>query len=54
VADDIESKWRNISVKGWRKRGLDKTEWGSLVRDAKAKINGLQCQRRRVYYTDIW
>jgi hypothetical protein len=39
--DDVESDLRNMGVKRWRPRALDRTEWASIVREAKAKLKGL-------------
>jgi hypothetical protein len=39
--DDVESDLRNLDVKRWRSRALDRTEWASNVREAKAKIKDL-------------
>jgi hypothetical protein len=39
--DDVASDLRNMGVKRWRSRVLDKTEWASIVREAKAKFEGL-------------
>jgi hypothetical protein len=41
--DDVESDLRNMSVKRWRSRALDRTEWASIVREPKAKRKRLQC-----------
>jgi hypothetical protein len=30
-----------MGVNRWRKRGLDRTEWTAVVREAKAKFEGL-------------
>ena len=38
--DDAESDPRNMSVKRWRTRTFDKTEWTFAVREAKAKLTG--------------
>jgi hypothetical protein len=35
--DDVELDLRNMGVKRWRARGLDRTEWASVVREDKAK-----------------
>jgi hypothetical protein len=39
--DDVASDLRNMGVKRWRSRALDRTEWVSIVREAKAKLKGL-------------
>jgi hypothetical protein len=39
--DDVESDLRNMGVKRWRSRALDRTEWTSIVREAKARLKGL-------------
>jgi hypothetical protein len=39
--DDVELVLRNMGVKIWRTRALDRTEWVSVVREAKAKLKGL-------------
>jgi hypothetical protein len=39
--DDVEWSLRNMDVKRWRTRSLDRTEWASIVREAKAKFKGL-------------
>jgi hypothetical protein len=38
---DVESDLRNMGVKRWRSRALDRTEWTSIMREAKAKLKGL-------------
>jgi hypothetical protein len=39
--DDVESDLRNMGVKRWTARALDRKEWASIVREAKDKIEGL-------------
>jgi len=39
--DDVEPDLKNMGVKRWRTRALDRTEWASVVRAAKAKLKGL-------------
>jgi hypothetical protein len=39
--DDVELDLKNIGVKRWRTRALDRTEWASVVREIKAKLKGL-------------
>jgi len=38
--DYVELDFRNV---GRRTRALDRTEWTSVVREAKAKLKGLLC-----------
>jgi hypothetical protein len=35
--DDVELGLRNMSVERWRKRGLDRTQWVSVLREAEAR-----------------
>jgi hypothetical protein len=44
--DDVELGARNMGVKRWRTRASDRTEWSSVVREAKAKLKGMQCYRK--------
>jgi hypothetical protein len=39
--DDVEMDLRNIGVKRWRSRALDRAEWASVVREAMAKLKGM-------------
>ena len=39
--EDVEVDLKNMSLKTWRKRGLDEREWTAFVREAKVKIRGL-------------
>ena len=41
--DDAVSYLRNMSVKGWTKRALGRTECGSFVREATVRIKGPYC-----------
>jgi hypothetical protein len=38
---------RTVGVKGWKTRFLARTEWESVVREAKTKLKEQLCQRRR-------
>jgi hypothetical protein len=38
--DDIEMDLRPVGVKGWRTRVLARRKWGSVVREAKARLKG--------------
>jgi hypothetical protein len=41
--DDIEMDLRTVGTKEWRTRDLTRTEWGSVVREAKAKLKEQLC-----------
>jgi hypothetical protein len=38
--DDVEDDLRKLSVKRWRTKALDREEWASIIREAKAKLKG--------------
>jgi hypothetical protein len=38
--DDDVSDLRNIGIKIWRTRALDRTKWESVTNEAKAKLKG--------------
>jgi hypothetical protein len=38
---DVELGLKNLDVKRWRTRDLDRIERASLLREAKAKLKGL-------------
>jgi hypothetical protein len=38
--DDVEDDLRKLGVKRWRTKALDRVEWASIVREAKAKLKG--------------
>ena len=35
--DDVEDDLRKLGVKRWTAKALDRGEWGSIIREAKAK-----------------
>jgi hypothetical protein len=39
--DVVEVDLRNMGVKRWRTRALDRTEWASVMREANAELQGL-------------
>jgi hypothetical protein len=39
--DDVEEDLRNIGIKRWRIKALDKAQWASIIKEAKAKLKGL-------------
>jgi hypothetical protein len=38
--DDVEDDLRKLGVKQWRAKALDREEWASIIREAKAKLKG--------------
>jgi len=47
--EDAELDLRNVAVKRWRTRGVDRIKWTSVVRETKAKLTWLSCWRIRRY-----
>ena len=38
--EDVEDDLRKLGFKGWRAKALDREEWASIIREAKAKVKG--------------
>jgi hypothetical protein len=38
--NDVEDDLRKLGLKRWRRKALDRVEWASTVREAKAKLKG--------------
>jgi len=38
--NDVEDDLRKFGVKRWRAKALDREEWASIIREAKAKLKG--------------
>jgi hypothetical protein len=38
--NNVEDDLRKLGVKQWRTKALDRVEWASIVREAKAKLKG--------------
>jgi hypothetical protein len=38
--NDVEDELRKLGAKRWRTKALDRVEWASIVREAKAKLKG--------------
>jgi hypothetical protein len=36
----VEDDLRKLGVKRWRTKALDRVEWASIIREAKAKMKG--------------
>ena len=45
--DDVEDDLRKLGVKRWRAKALDREEWASVIREAKAKRKGQQSYRKK-------
>jgi hypothetical protein len=38
--NDVEDDLRNLGVKRWRTKTLERVEWASIIREAKVKLKG--------------
>jgi hypothetical protein len=38
--NDVEDDLRKLSVKRWRRKALEREEWASVIKEAKAKLKG--------------
>jgi hypothetical protein len=38
--NDVEDDLRKPGVKRWRMKALDRVEWASIIREAKAELKG--------------
>jgi len=38
--NDVEDDLRNLGVKRWRKKALNREDWASIIKEAKAKLKG--------------
>jgi hypothetical protein len=38
--DDVEDDLRNMGIKRWRIKALDRVEWASIIKETKAKLKG--------------
>ena len=38
--NDVEDDLRKLGVKRWRRKALNREEWASIIREAKAKLKG--------------
>jgi 3-methyladenine DNA glycosylase AlkD len=45
--NDVEDDLRKLGVKRWRTKALDREEWASIIREAKAKLKGPLCYRKK-------
>jgi hypothetical protein len=44
--NDVEDDLRKLGMKQWRTKALDRVEWASIIREAKAKLKGPQGYRK--------
>jgi hypothetical protein len=45
--DDLEDDLRNMGIERWRIKALDRVEWASIIKEAKAKPKGPYCYRKK-------
>ena len=43
----MEDDLRKVGVKRWRAKALDREEWASIIREAKAKMKGSYSYRKK-------
>jgi hypothetical protein len=51
--DDVEADLRSMGIKRWRTKVLNREERASIIKEAKDKLRGLQCCRRRRYFINL-
>jgi len=51
--DDVEDVLRKLGVKRWRAKALDRKEWASIIREAKAKPKGPWRYRMMICYVGV-
>jgi hypothetical protein len=45
--NDVEDDLRELSVKQWRTKALEREEWASTIKKAKTKLKGPWCYRKK-------
>ena len=45
--NDVEDDLRKLGVKRWRTKALEREEWISIIQEAKAKLKGPWCYRKK-------
>jgi hypothetical protein len=45
--NDVEDDLRKLGVKRWRTKTLERDEWASIIEEAKAKLKGPYCYRKK-------
>ena len=45
--NDVEDNLRKLGVKRWRTKVLEREEWALIINEAKAKLKGPKCYRKK-------
>jgi hypothetical protein len=45
--NDVEDNLRKLGVKRWRMKALNREEWASIIMEAKVKLKGPYCYRKK-------
>jgi len=40
LVNDVEDDLRKLGVERWRTKALEREEWASIIKEAKAKLKG--------------
>jgi hypothetical protein len=51
--DDVEDDLRNIGIKRWTIKTLDRVEWASIIKESKSKLNGPWCYRKKKIHIPV-
>jgi hypothetical protein len=43
----VEDDLRKLGVKRWRTKALEREEWASIIKEAKAKLKGPYCYSKK-------
>jgi hypothetical protein len=49
----VEGNLRKLGVKRWRTKVLDREEWTSIIREAKAKLKGPERYRKKSLENEV-
>jgi hypothetical protein len=61
--NDVEDDLRKLGVKRWRTNALEREKWASIIKEAKAKVKGPECYRKKkkclfvsstLHYSLLW
>jgi hypothetical protein len=45
--NDVEDDLRKLGVKCWRTKALEREEWASIIKEAKAKLKGKKKKKKK-------